>query len=94
MICTLPVYRIPVIIFYANDKILHFFGFLLLTLLGFKAARTEWKIIAFSFLYGALIEWVQRFVPGRYGSLSDFLADGTGTVMAFLIFRQSVAWQK
>ena len=97
--CTLPAEQIPAVVVRANDKLLHFLSFLLLTLLGFRAfwhssmelfsQYAEGKTVSFSLFYGAFIEWAQRSVPGRDMSFLDFVADALGTFLAFLIFRLS-----
>lgn len=38
--------------------------------------------------YAALVEWHQTFVPGRYGSMSDFLLDLIGIGGMLLILRR------
>ena len=97
--CTLPAEQLPVVVVRANDKLLHFLSFLLLTLLGFRAFSYssfdlfsqygEGKTVSFSLFYGAFIEWAQRSVPGRNMSFSDWLADALGAFLAFWVFRYS-----
>ena len=99
IVCTLPAEQIPAVVIRANDKVLHFLSFFLLTLLGFRAfSRSsyemfyqygEGKAVCFSLFYGPFIEWAQRSVPGREMSFMDVTADSLGTLLAFLIFRFS-----
>ena len=38
-------------------------------------------------VYGGLIEVVQSFVPNRFGSLPDFVADLAGIVLGLILYR-------
>ena len=96
IVYTLPASQIPPAVARANDKLLHFLTFFILTLFGFRAFSYssfnsvrrwgECKTISFSLFYGAYLEWAQRSVPGREMSFADFVADSFGTFAAFLIF--------
>lgn len=79
----------------ANDKLLHFLDFFLLTLLGFRAfaysriaslrVHAGLKATGFSISYSTLLEWNQRFIPGREVSLWDLGANFFGSLTAFLL---------
>ena len=94
---TLPLSQIPEVFLPANDKALHFFDFLILTLLGFQAffysvhpffhQGAGGKASAFSLFYGAYLEWAQTPVPGRGASFTDWMADALGVLVAWIIFQ-------
>ena len=64
------------------DKLLHFMAFATLAvssaLASSRGRRSHWTIAALLLLYGALIEIVQAYVPGRDSSWLDLMADGVG----------------
>ena len=82
------------------DKIAHllmYFGLAFLCLWGYRKPYQEretafrrkacWLTLAISILYGALTEVMQEFlVPGRVGSVYDWLADLIGAVIGVLLF--------
>jgi VanZ family protein len=77
-----------------DDSILHFLSFALLAwllCLGYKRSFRHpfpiFKIVSLSFLYGLLIELIQKFLPYRSFSLWDLLADGLGIAAGCLLFR-------
>ena len=48
-------------------------------------AQTIWVLAAvISILYGASDEWHQTFVPGRFATLADWVADMLGSVAGVL----------
>jgi VanZ family protein len=64
------------------DKAQHALGFALLTLLGLLAYGRRSRGLLLGILgYGALIEFVQHFLPWRHGDLLDFLADALGVAV-------------
>jgi VanZ family protein len=71
------------------DKLGHAVGYAGLGALGCLALRAEGlaSLLAVglallaSVAYGALDEWRQAFVPGRFTSLADLLADGLGAAL-------------
>jgi VanZ family protein len=81
------------------DKIVHviLFGLLVtsLTIALRKQSRVSWLrnnamliALAFSILYGCVIESIQFFVvPERTGELDDILANVLGSVLGIVIFR-------
>ncbi len=64
------------------DKVLHFSAFCSLALSAALALapgrRSAWVVIAGLLAYGAFIEVVQAFIPGREASVLDWLADACG----------------
>ncbi|MDR0786851.1 MAG: VanZ family protein [Gemmatimonadota bacterium] len=87
---SLPIPGIPGI-----DKVGHFFAYLIL---GFLCARATSRLavsplfaVAAGWVYGALDEFHQSFVPGRDSSAGDWLADAVGVavgVSLFLLFHR------
>ena len=79
------------------DKILHFivFGILgILTARGLRNAKT--RIVKENYfsltlliciIYGASDEIHQYFVPGRYASWADWIADGLGVIILVWIYK-------
>ncbi len=81
-----------------SDKVVHFCGYAILTLLGaFATSRGAVRPIrtlllwsAIFLLYGVLDEWLQRFV-NRTPSVEDFFADAAGILaggVAWLIYQR------
>ena len=77
------------------DKLYHFIEYAILGALVARAlvkakpsvvpSRWVWCIAAvFSILYGASDEWHQTFVPGRFATLADWVADVLGSVAGVL----------
>ncbi|MFN5910527.1 MAG: VanZ family protein [Bacteroidota bacterium] len=70
-----------------NDKLGHALAYFVLTmnsLLVFDFVY-RYRIIVGLFLYGVLIELLQGFIPGRYSSWMDLLANGTGIILGLWI---------
>lgn len=71
------------------DKLNHFVAFFVLYILfdfGFKIFTTLGKV-SLLFLFAVQIELVQYFIPNRYFSLLDILADGFGIIIGIFIIR-------
>ncbi|MXV85480.1 VanZ family protein [Candidatus Poribacteria bacterium] len=77
------------------DKLYHFVEYAILGALVARAlvkakppilpSRWVWCIAAvFSILYGASDEWHQTFVPGRFATLADWVADVLGSIAGVL----------
>ena len=65
------------------DKLLHFALYFVLGMLVVRAApNPSWRALVGSVLavaaFGAVDEWHQRFVPGRFPDAIDWLADAIG----------------
>jgi VanZ family protein len=90
ILSSIPGDRFPEIQFRFADKVAHFFVFGILGLLLARSIRITlnpfWKskYIVWSILigifYGLIDEWHQMFIPGRYASMSDLIADLLGIV--------------
>jgi VanZ family protein len=63
------------------DKIGHFLAYcalMVLILLAFHSKRAKWLGFAVSFCLGALMEWLQAYVPGRDRAIADQIANSLG----------------
>lgn len=75
-----------------NDKVKHFGAFFMLgTLLCYVTTSSRWfrrfvTIGIAGMAYAAVDEWSQRFVPGRYPDVMDFVADTAGLWTAIGIY--------
>jgi VanZ family protein len=47
---------------------------------GYGASRGAVPIIGGFWLYAAILEWLQHFVPGRHPSIADFAASALGVL--------------
>jgi VanZ family protein len=83
------------------DKIIHYVLFLVFAILcyySFPGNSQSGKInpvsilmiVAISLVFGGIIEFLQRFIPGRGSELADILADGAGTLtgLIFIILKK------
>ena len=77
------------------DKLYHFIEYVVLgTLLAWAFVKARPSVVpskliwlvaaALSILYGASDEWHQTFVPGRFATLADWVADALGSVAGVL----------
>ncbi|MCY4567662.1 MAG: VanZ family protein [Candidatus Poribacteria bacterium] len=77
------------------DKLYHFIEYAILGGLVARAlvearpsvvpSRLVWYVAAvFSILYGASDEWHQTFVPGRFATFADWVADVLGAIAGVL----------
>ena len=86
------------------DKVAHFieygvFGFLLARALWHKNNNnvTLITIIMSLFIAGVfagLDEFHQKYIPGRIGSLDDFMANISGIIIAHLVYFRYYFWNK
>ena len=42
--------------------------------------------------YGALLEWLQTFVPGRFGSLTDVILNTIGALLGLALARKALRY--
>jgi VanZ family protein len=73
-----------------NDKLAHFLVFLIIGFSGqviWKSNQVNFKLLWFLASYGAAIEIVQHYVPGRFFSVLDWLMDILGLIVAVLMFK-------
>ncbi len=71
-----------------NDKLGHALVFLFLAALahaGWPGSGFGWRHGLWLMAYGIFLECAQYFVPGRFFSVADMLADGAGIIAWFLI---------
>ena len=71
-----------------NDKVAHALVFGLLALLthaSWPERDFDWRLGLPLLTYGLAIEVIQYFVPGRFFSLLDLLADGVGILLYLLL---------
>ena len=88
---------LPDLQFRESDKLAHFFVFGLLGILlyrGFLVSKRpviRLRAVSLSLLvgilYGLFDEVHQYFVPGRFASITDWIADITGIIVMIYIFR-------
>lgn len=75
-----------------SDKLKHFGAFFLLaSLLCYSTNSKRWlvrfgSIALICMVYGAIDEWSQQFVPGRFADPKDFLSDCAGVLTAVLLY--------
>ena len=97
-VSSIPSERFPDYPFLSQDKLLHLVTFCVLALLillalrhqtsaPFLARHMEAVTLGIVFLYGALDELHQAFVPGRRPDWKDLAADVLGGLLAILIYR-------
>jgi VanZ family protein len=71
------------------DKIMHFAFYGLFTLIAAGCTRQKKIFIQLSILiacYGALMEFFQSFVPSRFMSLADIVANTSGVMIVVFTF--------
>jgi VanZ family protein len=72
------------------DKALHFSAYLVLAGLAFLFAQRYKPFLGWCLalaVYGAVIECLQSFMPGRFMSFSDFIANISGIAVAILFVK-------
>ena len=90
ILSSIPGDQFPEIQFKLADKIVHFFIFGILGLLLARSINNTvnpfwndryilWSVLI-GIVYGLVDEWHQMYIPGRYTSLSDWIADFLGVV--------------
>ncbi len=93
---SIPGDRFPELQFRLADKVVHFFIFGILGILIARSFRflfnPVWKnnyilwSIAIGIIYGLIDEWHQMYIPGRYASIGDWIADLLGIVCFVLLY--------
>ncbi len=97
VLSSIPKLTPPNLGFELQDK---FYHFLVYAVFGFLVARSFFSLqfsdnfhkyylvfaILFSAIYGLSDEIHQSYVPGRFSSIGDFIADSSGSVIGVLIF--------
>jgi VanZ family protein len=72
------------------DKALHFSAYLVLAGLAFLFAQRYKPFLGWCValaVYGAVIECIQSFMPGRFMSFADFIANISGIAVAILFVK-------
>ncbi len=83
---SIPGKSVPTIFTLSWDKLLHVIEYFLLGVLGYRAFEYRNKnitiiISVFGILFGCFDEMWQSFIPGRYPSYYDVIADGIGVIL-------------
>ena len=71
-----------------NDKLLHFGGYFVAAALAPAAFESRLRASLVSMglvLFGVLLEFIQRFVPGRTFSLADMAANTAGVLLGLTL---------
>jgi hypothetical protein len=80
-----------------RDKVAHFVAYFVTAFLFYFAFRTRFKktdiyAMLFAAGYGALMELAQLLVPGRTCALGDLVANFSGVLFFFVLYR--ILWGK
>jgi VanZ family protein len=79
------------------DKVVHFGAYFITSLLFYYVFRSRFEradiyAVLFAFGYGVILEVAQLFVPGRSCSLKDLMANFSGVLFFFVLYR--LLWGK
>jgi VanZ family protein len=74
------------------DKIAHFGAYFITSLLFYYTFRSRFEradiyAVFFAFGYGVILELAQLFVPGRICSFKDLVANFSGVLFFFVLYR-------
>lgn len=70
------------------DKTNHLLGFSVMAILGCQAYPGRvWRLLGGLLLYGGLIEGLQSLTPHRSAEWGDWLADGMGLLLGWVLAR-------
>ena len=87
---SIPGKTIPLhITLFTWDKFLHFFEYFILGILASRAYGFKYNRIVLSVLgiiFGCFDEIWQSFIPGRFPSYYDVIADGIGVICGIITF--------
>jgi len=86
---SIPGKSVPIVFALTWDKLLHVIEYFLLGVLGYRAYENRHKhitilIATFGILFGCIDEMWQSFIPGRYPSYYDVIADGIGVILGVI----------
>ena len=89
-VSSIPGESFPDIELYTLDKVFHFIEYSILDLFSVKCVRKPtWIWILLIFIYGILFagldEYWQSFIPGRFSSQFDMLADISGIIFGSVL---------
>ncbi|MCD6117766.1 VanZ family protein [bacterium] len=93
-VSSIPRLQAPSIGIELEDKAAHFFEYSIFSILvyrslaaGRKSRREAFLLtIMFMFVFGAADELHQKFIPGRFAEVLDFIADVSGAVSGVILF--------
>jgi VanZ family protein len=70
-----------------QDKISHYIAYFFLTINALLITQKRKHILAIFLviLYGIIIECLQSFIPGRFPSYNDIIANSLGTLSGLII---------
>jgi hypothetical protein len=76
---------IPLAAYLPVSKLVHVaaYAFLAFCLPWVASRRWRWRLLALLSLHAAATEYLQQFVPGRTGKISDVVIDHIGLLLAF-----------
>ena len=82
---SIPGDTVPSFVGLTWDKLLHLIEYGIMGFLGYRAYYTEirspiYSLIIFGLLFGVLDETWQSFIPGRFSSHYDIIADLIGVI--------------
>ena len=88
---SIPGNSIPKVAMMSWDKLLHIAEYFIFGILGYRAFQFDLKNIKyflpiFGIIFGCIDEIWQSFIPGRYPSYYDIIADGFGTIIGVIVF--------
>lgn len=86
--------RLPDAASLVSDKIEHFAAYALLSLLailGWRNVMAAWRLAVSAALFGALMECLQAFAPGRSPEWLDLFANTTGAAIG-LAAASAITW--
>ena len=69
----------------SQDKVSHFIAYFFLTINALLISEKHIKSILLIILYGIILEYLQSFVPGRFTSYNDIIANSLGSLSGLLI---------
>ena len=83
---SIPGKSVPTVFALTWDKLLHLIEYFFLGILGYRAYANRYKytriiISVFGIVFGCIDEIWQSFIPGRYPSYYDVIADGIGVIL-------------
>jgi len=73
----------------SQDKVSHFIAYFFLTINALLISEKHIKSILLIILYGIILEYLQSFVPGRFTSYNDIIANSLGSLSGLLIILTS-----
>ena len=89
---SIPGKSVPTVFAFTWDKLLHVIEYFVLGILGYRAYENRYKYITiiismFGIFFGCIDEIWQSFIPGRYPSYYDVIADGIGVILGVITIR-------